>query len=113
MRNRNSWPNSVAIAHPNISKSSDARGRLTKAAPAKPVAAIGAIKTTARAISMTAPILGMRLMPIDERRIIRNRSQSAAQIARQEIDATLNDALAISAMPKMRLAMPPSGGNSR
>jgi len=59
------------------------------------VATIGATKATARAISIIIPIPGMFLISSGERRINRNRSQIATQIARQEIDALRNDTLAI------------------
>jgi hypothetical protein len=45
---------------------------------------------------MTIPIPGILLMSSGDRRMKRNRSQTAAQIARQDIDAVRNDALTIS-----------------
>jgi len=42
---------------------------------------------------MTMPIPGIVRMSSDERRIERNTSQTAAQIARQDIDAVRNEAL--------------------
>jgi hypothetical protein len=95
MRNRNAWPRRAAIAHPNVSKFSGARGCRTNATPANPVATIGATKATATAISVIIPIPGMFLISNGERRINRNKSQIASQIARQEIDAVRNETLAI------------------
>jgi hypothetical protein len=42
---------------------------------------------------MIGPMPGIVLMSSDEKRIERNRSQTAAQIARQDIDAVRNGAL--------------------
>jgi hypothetical protein len=44
---------------------------------------------------MNGPISGILLMSIVEKRIDRNRSQTAAQIATQDIDAVRNDGLPI------------------
>ena len=83
------------IAHPNVSQFIGARGCRTSAAPAIPVAAIGATKATTSAISMNGPIPGMTRISSGERRIIRNISQVAAQIARQDIAAVRKDVFAI------------------
>jgi hypothetical protein len=45
---------------------------------------------------MIMPIPGMLLMSIGEKRIDKNTSQTAAQIARQDIDAVRNDVLTMS-----------------
>src|SRR5450755_3205797 len=96
MRNSNPWPRRAAIAHPNVSRFSGARGCRTKAAPASPAATIGATKATASATSMTIPAPGMFLTSSGDKRINRNRSQIATQIARQEIDAVRNDTHTLS-----------------
>jgi hypothetical protein len=83
------------IAHPNVSQFIDARGCRTSAAPAIPVATIGATKATTSAISMVGPIPGMTRISSGEKRIIRNISQIAAQIARQDIAAVRKDVFAI------------------
>src|SRR3954447_116686 len=94
-RKRAPWPKRAAIAHPSVSQFSGTRGCRTSAAPASPEATIGANKATARAVSMNIPIPGMILISSGEKRIKRNRSQTAAQIARQDIDAVRNGALTI------------------
>jgi hypothetical protein len=53
------------------------------------------MKATVSAVSMIIPIPGMALMSSGEKRINRNKSQIATQIARQEIDAVRNDVFAI------------------
>jgi hypothetical protein len=53
------------------------------------------MKAAVSAISMIIPIPGMALMSSGEKRINRNNSQIATQIARQEIDAVRNDVFAI------------------
>ncbi len=95
MRNRNTWPKKAATAHPNTSLSRGTRGCSANAAPANPVAAIGANKATASAINTTLPASGMLLMSSDDRRININSSQIAAQMTRQTIDAVRNAFLAI------------------
>jgi len=77
------WPSRAAIAHPSTSQLSGTRGCRTSAAPAMHIATIGASSATASAISMTGPIPGMIRISRDERRINRNESHIAAQIARQ------------------------------
>jgi hypothetical protein len=91
IRNRASWPRKAASANPNVRNVSGARGCRNNAAPANPAAAIGATKATISAISVTIPTPGMPLMSNGDRRINRNNTQIAAQIARQEIEAVLND----------------------
>ena len=83
IRNRTNWPTRAAIAHPNVTTFSGARGCRSTAAPANPVATIGATKATASVIRMTIPIPGMPLISRGERRINRNRSHIANQSARQ------------------------------
>lgn len=56
------------------------------------MATIGANRAIPSEASMIIPILGIILMSNDEKRIDRNISQIAAQIARQTIDAVRNDA---------------------
>jgi hypothetical protein len=83
----------VAIA-PQMSASLVVLGALELTPrPASPVATIGATKATASATSISIPTPGMFLMSSGEKRISRNGSQIAAQIARQEIDAVRNDSL--------------------
>jgi hypothetical protein len=62
------------------------------------MAAIGAKRATPSATSVTMPIPGILLMSSGDRRIKRNRSQTTAQIARQDIDAVRNGALTISVL---------------
>jgi hypothetical protein len=71
------------MAHPRTIQFNGVRERRTSAVPARPIATIGATKATTSAISMTGPIPGMIRMSNGERRIARNKSQMAAQIARQ------------------------------
>lgn len=92
----NAWPKRAAIPHPSESQFSGAPGCRTIAAAANPVATSGAKKATTSAMSMTGPTPGMTLMSSGAKRIKRNSSQTATQIARQKIDAVRNDALAIS-----------------
>ena len=93
--NRIHWPTRTAIAHPNVSQFSDSLGCRTSAAPAIPVATIGATKAIISANNMIGPIPGMRRISSGEKRIIRNISQIAAQIPRQDTAVLRNDTLAI------------------
>lgn len=93
MRNRSAWPKKAAIAHPSVSQFSGTRGCRIKATPARPMATIGANRAIPSEASMIIPRPGIILMSNDEKRIDRNISQTAAQIARQTIDAVRNEAL--------------------
>jgi hypothetical protein len=93
------------IAHPNVSQFSGTRGCRTSAAPAIPVATIGATRATTSAISMIGPIPGMTRISSGEKRIIRNISQIAAQIARQDIAAVRKDVFAILILVLMPYAV--------
>jgi hypothetical protein len=56
---------------------------------------------------MIIPIPGIVLMSSGDTRITRNRSQTAAQIARQDIDAVRNGALIISGFDELILQIGP------
>ena len=90
------------MAHPNISQFIDARGCRTNAAPAIPVATIGATKATTSAISMNGPIPGMTRISNAEKRITRNINQIAAHTARQDIAAVRKDVFAIRGTDALR-----------
>lgn len=96
MRNRSPCPKKTTIAHPRVSQFSGTRGCRTNAAAASPMATIGANRATPRETSVIIPISGILLISNGEKRIKRKRSQTAAQIARQDIAAVRNDALTIS-----------------
>jgi hypothetical protein len=96
LRNTNVWLKKAATAHPNDSQLSGAPGRLINAAIANTVATIGAKKEVASARSITIPAPGMILISNVEKRIERNSSQMAIQIATQENDTVRNQSFGIS-----------------
>jgi hypothetical protein len=85
----------AAAAQPRINQSSAPRGRLITEIPAMPIATTGPTIEKPKATSRIGPIPGMTRMSKPENRINMNKHHTAAQIARQQIDAVLRDNFAI------------------